>query len=188
MRAHLEIGESLAIHTGIDKPRDEVVRWIGRGLPFGNHLVEVGREVRRDPSQALAFGSILPAVLGRVGGLHDEVGPLGETRVIRRIDAEEMRDHRRRDWCHVVGHKVATTARDEPVEQLAAQPAGEWLYSADAMLRDRRVDDPANPAVARFRDLADELLLGRYHHSYGTETRLEHVDVLRGRQHIIVTS
>ena len=45
------------------------------------------------------------------------------------------------------------------------------------MLRDRRVDDPADLAVTRFGDLTDELLLGQYHYTRGPEARLEHLDV-----------
>ena len=95
--AHLEIGEALAVDFGVDEPRDEVVGWIGRGLAFGDHRVEVGGEVGRDAGEALAVDSVLSAVLRRVGGLHDEVGPLGEAGVIGGIDAEEMRDHGGRD-------------------------------------------------------------------------------------------
>lgn len=101
---HLEIAEMLAVHTGVDEPRDKIVWWMGRGLAFGDHRVEVGREVGHDASQTLTFGSVLSAVLRRVGGLHDDVGPFSEAGVIRRIDAEEMRDHSGRDRCHVIGH------------------------------------------------------------------------------------
>ena len=68
-----------------------------------------------------------------------------------------------------------------------AQRSDERLDPADAMLRDRRVDDPADLAVTRFGDLADELLLGRHHHARGPEARLEHLDVLRRRKHVVMT-
>ena len=67
-----------------------------------------------------------------------------------------------------------------------AQRSDERLDPADAVLRDRRVDDAADLAVPRLGDLADELFLGRHHHTGGPEARLEHVDVLRGGEHIVM--
>src|SRR6185503_11742265 len=153
----------------------------------GDHRVEVRGEVGRDAGQALAVGAVFPAVLRRVRGLHDDVGPLGEANVIRGIDAEKVGDHRRRDGSYVVGHQIAATARDDLVEQIVAQRSDEGLDPADPMLRDRGVDDPADLAVTRLGDLADELLLGRYHYAGGPETRLEHLDVLRGRKNVVMT-
>ena len=82
--------------------------------------------------------------------MHDEVGPLGKAGVIGGIDAEEMRDDGGRDRCYVVGHEIAATRGDDPVEQIVAQRPDEWFDPTDPMLRDRRVDDPADLAVTRF--------------------------------------
>jgi hypothetical protein len=185
---NLERGQTLTVHFGVDEPRDEVVRWLARGSAFGDHGVEIGCEVGSDARKALAIDSVLSAVHCRVRGLHDQVGPLGESDVVRRIDAKEDRDHGGRDRCHVFGDEITALTRDERVEQFVAQHSNEWLYPADAVLSDCRVDDPTDLAVSRFGDLADELLFRRHHYARGTEARLEHIDVLRGCKHIVMTS
>jgi hypothetical protein len=184
--SHLEVGEALAVDLGVQQPRDEVVGRIGCSAALGDHAVEVGGELRRHPGEPFAVDAILSLVLRGVGALHDDVGPLGEARVVGRIGAEQVRDHRRRDRRHVLGDQVAATPREQAVEQLVAQVAGERLHPADAVLRDRRVDDAADLPVARLGDLADQLLLGRHHHTRFAEARLERVEVLRRREHVLV--
>ena len=108
LRAHLEVGEALAVDLGGEQPGDEVVGRIGRGFAaLGDHPVEVRGELGRDAGEPLVLLAVLAAVLRRVRALHDDVGPLGELRVVGRVDAEQVRDHGRRDRRDVLGHEVA---------------------------------------------------------------------------------
>ena len=74
-----------------------------------------------------------------------------------------------------------------PSSRSIAQVAGEGLDPADAVLGDRRVDDLADLAVARLGDLADQLLLRRHHHARLAEARLERLEILGGREHVLVS-
>lgn len=181
-----EVGEALAVDLGMHEPGGEVVGRMGRGLAVGDHPVEVGGELGYHPGQAFAVVTVVSPVLGGVRALHDDVGPLGEPVMIFRVGAEEVCDHRGRDRRDVLGHEIAAATGEQAVEQLVAQLAREGLDPADAVLGDRRVDDAAKLGVTGFGDLDDELLLGRHHHAELAEAGLERVEVLRGREHVVI--
>ena len=91
---------------------------------LGDHPVEVGGELGRDAGQALAVVAVLSPVLRGVGALHDDVGPLGEPVVVGGVGAEQVRDHRGRDRRDVLGHQIAATPLEQPVEQLGCTGRG----------------------------------------------------------------
>lgn len=80
-----------------------------------------------------------------------------------------MSDHGCRNGRHVVGYEIAATSCHDQFEQFVAQRRDEWLHSADAVLGDGRIDDPADLAVTRFGNLADKLLLRGHDHIRGAE-------------------
>ena len=180
---HLDVGEPFSVDLGVEESGDEVVGRNDRGPPFGDEGIDVAGELGMRARQPFAA---LVAVQRRIRALHDVIRPLRPAVVIARVRAEQVRDHRGRDRSRVVGDEFRVAAREQAVEQVVTELAREGLDAPDAMLRDRRVDDPPGLPVPRLGNLTHELLLGRHHDAGLAKARLKRGHVLGCCEHVVV--
>ena len=182
LRARLDVGEPPSVDLALQQHGDEVVARFR--APQCDLVIDIRGELGVRARQPLAA---LVAVLRGVGTLHHLVGPLRPQVEVGAGRAEQVGDHARRDRHDVLTHEVdRTRAGQHRVEQVGAEGLAEVVDTAQAVGGDGAVDDAPHLAVTRLGDLVDELLLVGHQHPGLTEARVVGVEVLRGREHVVV--
>jgi hypothetical protein len=149
----LLVGQRLPVDTGLGQRTEYVVRHLGEGPPPS----ELGGEQVLQPV-------IARSDVGRTRSFEDRpvFGPLAE--LLRRVggQAHDVCHHNAGDHCGVVAMQIGHFGRYQPVDQLVADGAHQWLELGNAMRSERGVVEASHFAVTRFLHLAEEQLFERH--------------------------
>ena len=183
LRARLDVGEAAAVDLALQQPGDEVVA----------RVVAPGCDQRRRRSSRTRGARPAGRRRARCGWSRATCpAPLRRTRRPRGGSPRVARRGGARSRCWAPASRTRCTRSTGPsrsqqvVEQVVAQLLAERFDVHEAVHRDRGVDDAAHLAVARLGDLVDELLLVGHDDAGLAEARLEQLDVLGGREHVVV--